>query len=144
MFKSSFLLLPLISFRFFRCCYLFWVRFYVNDVNLSLKTLVLTITWHSARGELSRVGETKCLYEKKVARYTGLRYLQSEWPSIRGQPAPLTNFAFSRVNCSLLFIKKCMGSSVARGGSVWRVTLLLGTTLFHINTYNRIESMFIF
>ncbi len=37
------------------------------------------------------------------------------------------------VNSSQLFIKKRMKNFLARGGSVWGVTLLPGTTLLHIN-----------
>ena len=102
-------------------------------MNLSLKTSILAITLHSARGELSRVGEIKCLYEKKLARPPGLRYLQSEWPSTQGHPAPRANCEFCHINGSPLFVKKCMKSSITWGGSVWRLTLLLGTTLLHIN-----------
>ena len=50
-----------------------------------------------------------------------------------GSPGPRANFAFSHIKGSLLFIKKCMKSSIAWGGSVRRVTLPLGTTLLQIN-----------
>ena len=83
--------------------------------------------------ELPRAGEPNCLYEQKLARPLGLLYLQSEWPSTQGHPAPRANITLSHVNGSLLFTKKCMKSSIAWGGSVWRVTLLAGTTLLHVN-----------
>ena len=48
-------------------------------------------------------------------------------------PSLRANVAISRVNGRLLFIKKCMKSSLSQGGSVWRVTLLLGTTFLRAN-----------
>ncbi len=68
-----------------------------------------------------------------LARSPGSPYLQSEWPSTQGHPAPRANFAISHTNSSQLFINKRIKNSLARGGSVWRVTLLPGTTLLHIN-----------
>ncbi len=53
--------------------------------------------------------------------------------STQGQPAPRTNFVISHINSSKLFIKKRKKSSLARGGSVWRVTLPPGTTLLALH-----------
>ena len=79
---------------------------------------------NSAREKLSREGETKSLKEKRVGSPPGLRFLQREWPSTQGHPAPRDNFAFSHVNGSLLFIKKCIKSSVAWNGLTYLLSLL--------------------
>ena len=78
----------------------------------------------SAREKLSREGETKSLKEKRVGSPPGLRFLQREWPSTQGHPAPRDNFAFSHVNGSLLFIKKWIKSSVAWNGLTYLLSLL--------------------
>ena len=75
-----------------------------------------------------RKNQPKCLYGKKLSRPPGSPYLQSEWPSTQSHPAPRANFSISRVNGSLLFIKKCPGWL-----DIWRVTLLPGTTSIHVN-----------
>ena len=60
-------------------------------------------------------------------------YMEKSWPAPQGHPTfkastlhpglpwPRANFAISHVNGSLLFVKKCMKSSLARGYLVWRV-----------------------
>ena len=54
----------------------------------------MDITWHWERYELSRVGEPKCLYEKKLSHLPGLPYLP-RWDNSpkRVVPPPRDKFA---------------------------------------------------
>ena len=85
--------------------------------------------------QLVTVRWSKVFIWRKLALPLGSPYLQSEWPSTHGHPASQPNFVISHVNAygSLLFIKKCMKSFFAWGGSVWRVTLLPGSTFLHVD-----------
>ena len=86
--------------------------------------------------DLSLVGEAQ----------TAKVFMETIWLAPQGHPTfkasdpllrvtlPLEhNFAIFHVNGSLLVMKKCMKSSLTRGSSVWRVTLLPGTTVIHVN-----------
>ena len=101
----------------------------------NLALLVLRMLYMS---RLSLVGEAQTakvftVYGKNLAHPPGSPYLQCKWLSTQGHPAPEPTYVIFHVNSSLLFIKKCMKRSLAQGGSVWRVTLLPGTTFLHVN-----------
>ena len=63
------------SLIFIRSVWALLSLFWFCNVNLCFETWIFEITWHSARLELSRTGEPKCLYEKKLSRLPGLPYL---------------------------------------------------------------------
>ena len=48
---------------------------FISLIWISALVLNLGITWHSPRGELSRLGEPKCLFEEKLSCLPGLPYL---------------------------------------------------------------------
>lgn len=105
-FKSSLFLLTLSSFRSFNYCCLCWVKFYVFNINLCLKTLKLAITLPSTYREFPRVDGPRFIW-KKLARSPFLPFLQTEWPFTQDHPDPWGKAVFSHSSGSLLFIKKC-------------------------------------
>ena len=95
------------------------------NINLSWKTQFLPITLYSACYSLPGSGKRGSVNMRKVSLHP---LPPPQWSS-----CPRTKFAFPQVNGSSLFKKKCMESSIAWGVLLWRVTLLPGTTLLHLN-----------